>query len=251
LAYREYSPAEDLGQVIACTWERTAPPDQAAARILPDGCVDLIWRDGDLMVAGPDRGHFLSPLRPGARVAGVRLRPGMAGLVLGLPASELRDSRVGLEEVWGRDGAELDERLGLAAAPRKRRSILEDTVRSRLSRAGDPDPLIVAAARALGRPGARVGELGFRLGLSERQLRRRFADAVGYGPKTLDRVLRFQRFLALGTRITATEGLARLAADLGYSDQAHLSRDCLQLSGLTPTALIGERREPEAASAAG
>ena len=59
------------------------------------------------------------------------------------------------------------------------------------------DPLARAAALGLARPGARVADLAVALGLSERQLRRRFVDAVGYGPKTLARVLRFQRFLAL------------------------------------------------------
>jgi AraC-like DNA-binding protein len=239
--YREHSPAPDLSQVVDCTWERAAPhrAAPAEARVMPDGCVDLIWRDGDLFVAGPDRGHFMSRVRPGAALAGVRLRPGVAGLVLGLPASELRDQRVSAEGLWGRPGAELEERLGLAASPSERRRMLEEAVRGRLRAADGPDELVLAAARALGRPRARVGELGFRLGLSERQLRRRFDQAVGYGPKTLDRVLRFQRLLGNAAPLgDGSEKLARLAASLGYADQAHLTRDCVALSGLTPTALV-------------
>ena len=68
-----------------------------------------------------------------------------------------------------------------------------------------------------------MDELGAALGVSERQLRRRFADAVGYGPKTLARVLRFQRFLALGRRPAATWRAWRCGA--GYADQAHLTRE--------------------------
>ena len=91
-----------------------------------------------------------------------------------------------------------------------------------------------AAASALLSPG---------LGVSERQLRRRFDQTVGYGPKTLDRVLRFQRFVSRDAAIAGgDERLARLAADLGYSDQAHLTRDCVALSGLTPSALVASRR---------
>jgi AraC-like DNA-binding protein len=244
LAYREHSPAADLTQVVACTWEREVPRLDASpdVRVLPDGCVDLIWREGELLVAGPDRGHFLSPLRAGTHLTGVRLRPGMAGLVLALPAGELRDRRVGMEYVWGREGAELGDRLGSAAGPDERRGLLEEIVRSRLADAARPDELVAAATRVLGGPGVRVGELGFRLGLSERHLRRRFNEAVGYGPKTLDRVLRFQRLLtSAGAVRDGSEQLARLAAGLGYSDQAHLTRECRALSGLTPRQLIRSR----------
>jgi AraC-like DNA-binding protein len=71
--------------------------------------------------------------------------------------------------------------------------------------------------------------------VSERQLRRRFERGVGYGPRTLRRVLRFQRFLGLAH---GGGSLARLAADAGYADQAHLVRDCRSLAGMTPSALL-------------
>ena len=158
---------------------------------------------------------------------GLRFRTGTAGQVLGLPASELRDARVPLSEIWG---AELAERLGEAPSAEARRALLESSV---LERIAEPDRLVLAAVRRLGRPGTRIGELSDALGTSERQLLRRFNGAVGYGPKTLDRVLRFQRFLA-----RARDGdLARTAADLGYADQAHLTRECVRLSGLTPARL--------------
>ena len=69
--------------------------------------------------------------------------------------------------------------------------------------------------------------------VSERRLRRRFVQAVGYGPATYLRVTRFQRAVALAPRVA---GLAALAAAAGYADQAHLSRDCRALTGLTPRA---------------
>jgi AraC-like DNA-binding protein len=75
--------------------------------------------------------------------------------------------------------------------------------------------------------------------MSERQLRRRFKAAVGLSPKALERVLRFQRFLALvHTGGWSRLGLARTAAALGYADQAHLTRECVRLSGLPPAELI-------------
>jgi AraC-like DNA-binding protein len=147
-----------------------------------------------------------------------------------------------VESVWGRSGSELAERIGIAEATQRRRELLEAEVTRRLAAAKPPDPLVLSAARRLGFPGSRVGALSKGLGLSERQLLRRFNDAVGYGPKTLDRVLRFQRLRSRATSVAdGDEALARVAAELGYSDQAHLSRECMQLSGLTPKQLAETR----------
>jgi transcriptional regulator GlxA family with amidase domain len=77
--------------------------------------------------------------------------------------------------------------------------------------------------------------------VSERQLRRRFLDAVGYGPKTLARVLRFQHFLQLGS---GPGDLARLAFAAGYADQAHLTRECRRLAGRTPAELLAAGTPP-------
>jgi AraC-like DNA-binding protein len=94
-----------------------------------------------------------------------------------------------------------------------------------------------------------VGALSAALATSERQLLRRFNDAVGYGPKTLDRVLRFQRFLSRARALTRGEDqLARVAAELGYADQAHLSRECVRLSGLPPGRLVASRVAQEASA---
>jgi len=80
------------------------------------------------------------------------------------------------------------------------------------------------------------------VGLSGRQLRRRCEAAVGYGPKTLQRVLRFRRFVAQIDAPAGPPGLAQAAADSGYADQPHLTRETLRLAGLPPAALIRERR---------
>jgi len=75
--------------------------------------------------------------------------------------------------------------------------------------------------------------------ISGRHLRRRFVTAVGYGPKRFERVMRFQRFLRLADAIGRTQGLATLAVEAGYADQAHLSRECAHLAGCSPKMLMG------------
>jgi AraC-like DNA-binding protein len=253
VAYREFPAREELSDLVACTWERTVPRGDTPPphRVLPDGCVDLIWRGSDLVVAGPDRGPVMSSIEGGTTVVGLRLRPGVAGPALELPASELSEMRVPLDRVWGPAGAEISERIGAAEDPRARRGLLEETLLARRSGMENPDPLVLAATRRLGRPGSRVRALSTTLATSERQLLRRFRAAVGYGPKTLDRVLRFQRFLSRAPAIAGgDEGLAWVAADLGYADQAHLTRDCRALSGLTPACLVAAARPPSAATIA-
>jgi AraC-like DNA-binding protein len=236
MSYRELAPPPALASHVACLWSRTdAPP-----RILPDGCVDLVWTGSELIVAGPATRAMLPRLPPGEPRLGVRFRVGAAGAALRLPAGELLNDSPTLTAVWP-DGAELAERVAAPSDTRRRLGVLANLVAARLADAPAPDPLVRAAVLGLSRPRARIAELGERLGISERQLRRRFESAVGYPPRTLARVLRLQRFLALA----APGGdLARLAAEAGYADQPHLTRDCVRLAGLSPAALLAAGAGP-------
>jgi AraC-like DNA-binding protein len=229
--YREIAPPPDLAAHVACLWVSRAK----GGRVLPDGCTDVVWTGSGLVVAGPATAPVVASIPVGAPVFGVRFRLGAAGAALGLPAEELADRSVPLEAVWD---AEIEERVAAGGLPE-----LVQQVRRRLRAAERVDPLARAAALGLARPDARVAELGDRLGISERQLRRRFADAVGYGPKTLARVLRFQRFLELASAAPMPD-LAGLAFAAGYADQAHLTRECVRLSGRTPAALVAAGIQP-------
>jgi AraC-like DNA-binding protein len=195
----------------------------------------------------------LSDVPAGAVAIGVRFRVGAAGSALGVPAGELLDSTVELEDVWGLPALHLAEQLEEARTPDAAVAILTAAVAKRLPAPSDLDDLVRAAALRAASPRTRVEALGAGLGVGERQLRRRFVDAVGYGPKTLQRVLRFQRFLALAE--VGDDDLAALAFAAGYADQAHLTRECRRLAGLPPAALlatgagVGGERFPERAEA--
>ena len=99
--------------------------------------------------------------------------------------------------------------------------------------AGPWVPAVVEWARST-RAGAE--RLGTELAISDRQLRRRVEERFGYGPRTLRRVLRLQRMLALAAR--RPRPLADLALDAGYADQAHMTRECRELAGLSPSRLL-------------
>ncbi len=167
----------------------------------------------------------------------MRLRVGSAGAALGVPADELLDQDVDVVELWGRDGRRLRDRVAASAAPA---ATLIRGVAERLP--SQVDRQARAAVLALA-GGAGVPQAAEQVGLSERQLRRRLDHAVGYGPATLVRVLRFQRFLRLAADAPSSTA-ARLAADAGYADQAHLARDCRQFSGLAPSRLLASRARP-------
>ena len=81
LAYTEHLPPPDLAPWVACFWRIRGAVDGGAPyfhRVLPDGCADLIWRRGELRLAGPDSEAFASPVAPAERVTGIRFRPGWA-----------------------------------------------------------------------------------------------------------------------------------------------------------------------------
>jgi AraC-like DNA-binding protein len=229
-----------LATHACCVWAHVAGPEGHVQRVLPDGCADVVWIEGErLEVAGPATQPVMVRIPPGAAALGVRFGRGAAGAALGLAARELRNQNVALEALWGRDATELAERLAGAATDR-RPALLAGAVARRLRDAPPPDSLVARAASLLAR-GLPVAETSREVALGDRHLRRRFHEAVGYGPKTLQRVLRLRRFLALAEAATAPD-LARAAAEAGYADQPHLTRECADLTGLPPAALLAARR---------
>ncbi|MDR3081661.1 MAG: helix-turn-helix transcriptional regulator [Streptomyces sp.] len=214
----------------AVVWTST-PTTVTGRPVLPDGCMDLLWTEGRLLVAGPDT-HAYHPEGPPARWAGVRFPPGVGPAFLGVPAHELRDRRVELADLW--PTAEVRGLTGRVDAAVDPATALEEIALNRAGRVPDADPLprAVVAALAAGRSVAAIAD---ELNLGARQLHRRSLAAFGYGPKTLARVLRLQRALTL-----ARSGVpyADTASRAGFADQAHLARDVRELTGMPLSELL-------------
>lgn len=240
--YRELAPCAELRDLLLCRWEqRVAAPREK--RIVPDGCADVVWLGGrELIVAGPATRAIVASLPAGSTTVGVRFRTGAADAPLGLPLTALRDGRVPLAELWGAACvAPLEEALATAPTPRAQLDLLESALLARRAETPAVDRLALAAVAEIGGTAPRVRDLAATLGVSERQLLRRLRAAVGYGPATLARVMRFQRALAAAWADPAAAlggGLARIAADAGYADQPHFARDCRELAGVPPTTLL-------------
>ncbi len=221
----------------AVVWT-SVPSGNGQGRVLPDGCMDLLWHDGRLLVAGPDtRAHLTGG--PPSTWAGIRFHPGTAPALLGVPAHELRDRRVDLAELWPAAAVRrVTARVDAADDPAHG---LEDVALRRAAETAPPDPLLGRLVTALG-AGRPVAATADELGVGARQLHRRSLAAFGYGPKTLARILRMRRALALAR---AGVPLAETAARAGYADQPHLARDVRSLAGVPLGELLarGQRSE--------
>jgi len=245
--YVEAVPPETVRLHVRRTWVYRLPDRQVGPiAVVPDGCIDLRWIAGRLSVDGPHRSAVAETLAPDALVVGLRFQPGAAPRWLDLPASELTDRCIALEDIWGSNARQLTEWAGEARTPLGIARRLEAAV-SRRSSAFNPTDgemrrvfaLLEGATHA---PVPDVATMAARLGLGlgERTLRRRCHEAFGYGPKTLGRILRFQRFLRLAYHGEGAVALARCAGEAGYADQAHLSREAQRLSGLSPRTIAAQ-----------
>lgn len=211
----------------AALWRTTVTGPK---HVLPDGCMDLIWMNGEVVVAGPDTRPYEARGRAGDRYTGLRFPPGVLPGLLGVPAAELRDTRVPLGDVVP-DGRTRSFVERVAETPDRGRA-LESFTRSPPTTV--PDPRTALIVRLL-REGASVSTVAGRVNLSERGLHRRSLREFGYGPKTLARILRFQAALRLAESERSGAVIAALA---GYADQAHLIRETRELAGASFAALV-------------
>ncbi len=239
--YDERLPLPDLAARVRTVWVQRTGPRPVLQRNLPTGGVELQCPIGATpRLLGPLTRATVEILPPGLTIVGARFWPGAASPLLGVPADELVDQLVPFDDVW-EQASDLSARLADAYGPNAALQLLQLDLLRRQARMPPPDSLVAEAVWRLmpWRPTG-IGLLTEDLAISASQLRRRFLAEVGIGPKTLQRTLRFQGYLALAQATKHGSLVADLAAEAGYADQAHLSRECVRLTGLTPRELLGD-----------
>jgi AraC-like DNA-binding protein len=240
-AYDERLPLPALAARVRTVWIQRTGPRPVLQRNLPTGGVELQCPIGATpRLVGPLTRATVEILPPGLTIVGARFWPGAASPLLGGPADELVDQLVPFDDVRN-EASDLSVQLADAPRPDAALRVLQLDLLRRQARMPPPDSLVAEAVRQLmpWRPTG-IGLLTEDLAISESQLRRRFLAEVGIGPKTLQRTLRFQGYLALAQATRPGSLVADLAAEVGYADQAHLSRECVRLTGLTPRELLGD-----------
>jgi AraC-like DNA-binding protein len=241
--YREWTPPAGLQGDFGQLWRSDLPVDHGGdVAVLPDGCVDVLWRDGRLYVVGPDVVAAHPQLTPGAQVLGARFRPGAACAWLGLPLSEIVGTAVELDAVLGVRARRMAARLNAVGDADARQPLFARELALLPRSARAPHPTAAAVFAQVRGGGTDLSALATTLQLSTRSLRRLCHAQFGYGPKMLERILRLQRLLALA-RARPRDGLAMLALEGGYADQSHLSREVRALTGIGAAALCAQWRD--------
>lgn len=254
--YTETQPSEPLVRYVKCFWTLESEVDCGPAdqeRILPDGCMEIVFnladrfrqhnpdgtierQPGTLLVGQMSR-HLL--IEPAGKVSllGVRFWPGGAYPFLSFPQDEITDRIIDLDVVWGRTAREAQSKLQEAGDRDERVRIVETVLLARLSRSCRESERILAATTAIIQTGGclAIENLAEEVGISRRQLDRRFKIGVGLSPKLLSRIVRFQRVFKELQRSEGMRSWARLAFECGYSDQPHFIKDFKAFAGTEPT----------------
>ncbi|WP_369831914.1 helix-turn-helix domain-containing protein [Mycobacterium sp. E796] len=248
-----YRPAQPLAEHVEFFghWRHRGPTYRS--RALPRGAVTIVFDVGrrqrldfyaadghtrlsvpPAVVTGPHRAAYVTDIAADEPAMAVHFRPGGAFPFLGVPLGDLQDVAVGLDDIWGRSGRELHERLLAAPSVAARFGILEDFLLSRARFSVRRDPGVAAALAAVeANPSVRMAELRRLTGLSTKRMIALFRAEVGLAPKAYARVRRLQA--ALRQLGAGTAGGASIAAETGYFDQAHLVREFRAFTAMTPT----------------
>lgn len=255
---RDYPVHPALAPFVKCIWSQESDQaifDASRERILPDSCVELVFHFGD-----PFRTHFAdgtSAIQPNGFVVGqmkrfleiepagqmgllaVRFYARGAYLFFQRPLSEVAAGIVDLEDIWKETASELTERIALADGMAARVQLIEEALLALLSRNRRHDPAVDRCLQLIETNFGQVNvvQLAADLGVSSRQLTRRFQKTVGLSPKEFARVNRFVHVLHC-LRGNGHRTLTETALDCGYFDQAHFNHEFREMAGMAPGELF-------------
>lgn len=244
--YGEIQPSPGLAEHVLAYWsfEVSLPHDREVVHhVWPDGCVSLsvatqVGRVLTCTLVGPRVHAIRIPVRGGVRYRGIRLWPDTAASVFGVAPAQLRDQHVSAAAMLGSDTSAFAANVARSADEAAFVSACEDWLATRVASAPRPDHVVRAAVRALiASDGTRpITEIAAAVGLSVRQLERRFRAAIALTPKQFARVRRVRA--AIGVVLAGQRSWSRVAAEVGFADHAHLAREFRAITGFTPRTFI-------------
>jgi AraC-like DNA-binding protein len=253
MLYKTQPPPAHLEPFVDCVWLLAAPRgggDPEPEIVLPDGKTELIVHFGDafLKLEGDTYQRQARVLMSGQLTERIMLKPtGEIGVVsirfkaagaarfFDVPYERLVDRVVDFAEFEPAFSVAIHDRIARCESHDERLAAMIAVLEERLMQESVEDIFIRQACQHIVRSQGDYSaqELVKLIGYSERQLERKFKKQVGIPPKTLSRIVRFQKFLAM-TKEANTLTLARAAAACGYYDQSHFIKDFTKFSGVSP-----------------
>jgi len=233
---RRYWPSDDLAPFIEHYWiVRWDLPEPQTAETLPHPSMHMVLEEGRSEVVGVMRGRFTRRLEGVGRVIGTKFRPGAFRSFVDRPAVSFRDRRLPLRSVFGADIPPFDRDALAHEDDAGSIEVIESFLRSFRPAATPSMELAgrITARIAEDRGITKVDQIVEQFAMSKRRLQRLFRDYVGVTPKW---VIQRYRLIEAAERLNAgtAAGLADLAQDLGYADQAHFIRDFKRMVGRPP-----------------
>jgi AraC-like DNA-binding protein len=252
--YETFQPHPDIASLVKCYWtlEIPASPDTPKQRVVPDGCIEMMFILGDDVKRYTSEKKFI--IQPRSLVLGqitkpfyvqptghvntfaVRFYPyGFANFVT-TPIKELANKETPVHELFGKSVAkELERSIVKATNTTKRIKIVEKFLRARLLDRGTIDSIVKTTIDAIlsTRGSTPINSILLKDLSKRRQLERKFLKQVGISPKQLGKVIRLQAALKVLLR-TKREKLTAIAYDSEYYDQSHFIKDFKKLTGTNP-----------------
>lgn len=260
--YFEFAAPPVLSDVVRCVWLLSGPASATPVPqpVVPDGCAEIVlnladpfrrFRDGKAwetqprsMVVGQVTEAVVIAPSGDVDLVGIRLQPWGAFSILPVPATDLRDVLLPLDQIAGDMARDLPDALrGESTLPARAATVFGYLARhAQRTPVGPRSRARAIVAEATRQPEATtVRHLAARLGLGERQVERELDRHVGLRPKMLLRIARFQRALSVA-RSDETLSWSAVAACAGYYDQAHLTHEFRRFAACTPSEFLGRDR---------
>ena len=265
MLFLSHIPRPPLNQFVELFWFYDGFPPRAhkKERLMPDGSAELVinLRDDEVRVydrerlercdrlpggvlCGPHSNYFVIDTAEQDSVIGIHFRPGGVFPFFRMPADELLNLHISLDDLWGHDARLLRERMLEAPTPKAKFAVLEQILLEQAFTPLDRHPVVHFALSQFGDHGRvpTVAEVSDQIGMSSRHFIRLFSHEVGLTPKLFCRVRRFQQVLKLVHSLTDCDW-ADVAAGCGYFDQAHFIHDFKSISGIIPSSYMALKTE--------
>jgi AraC-like DNA-binding protein len=257
MIYLEAAPASGLARLVKCYWslELSAESEGVPEPVIPDGCPEIVFNlaerfkrfgsDGreeiqpSAIIVGPMRQHVTLQPTGNIKLFGIRFFPAGAFPFLGFPFCELADRIEDLYSIWGDGASRFEERLYESPSFAQCASVANSELLSRLRVSYAYDNIASVAANSIltSEGMIAVNSVSSALGISNRQLERKFNERIGISPKVFSRIVRMQTVLKV-LKADRDVNILDLALSQGFYDQSHFIKEFREFSGQTPTEFI-------------